>query len=307
MNKNSGRTVRLFLVDGSQTGLVTAEIINWTGHVLIAPRSRIGEALKRDEATRTGVYFLVGEDPDQPTKVKVYVGEGDVVGDRIKMHAKDDSKDFWTRACFVTSKDPNITKAHVRYLESRLIELTKVSGRANLANGNEPSSKSLPESDIADMEFFLEQIELILPVVGFDFLKTTPTKMSTEALQSPSSETAEVPTGLEFVIASKKHGLEAHAVGNGDEFIVLKGSGALTEEFTQNSYKALRQQLIADNRLQPAQSPQLLEFVDNVAFASPSAAAAVIFNRNTNGRTAWKLINSNMTLKDWQDAQIQEA
>lgn len=223
------------------------------------------------------------------------------------MHAKDDSKDFWTRACFVTSKDPNITKAHVRYLESRLVELTKASGRANIANGNEPSSKSLPESDVADMEFFLEQIELILPVVGFDFLKATPAKMSMGAQLLPSSEPAEVPVGLEFVIASKKHGLEAHAVGNGDEFIVLKGSGALTEEFTQNSYKALRQQLIADNRLQPTQSPQLLEFVDNVAFASPSAAAAIIFNRNTNGRTAWKLINSNMTLKDWQDAQIQEA
>jgi len=90
---NGRRTVRLFLVDGSQAGLVTAEIINWTGHILIAPRSSIGEALKRDEASRTGVYFLVGEDPDQPTKVKVYVGEGDIVADRIKMHAKDDSKD----------------------------------------------------------------------------------------------------------------------------------------------------------------------------------------------------------------------
>jgi hypothetical protein len=37
--------------------------MNWTGHVLVAPRSRIGEALKRVEATRTGIYFLVGVDP----------------------------------------------------------------------------------------------------------------------------------------------------------------------------------------------------------------------------------------------------
>jgi hypothetical protein len=262
MSRISGRTVRLFLVDGSQAGLITAEIINWTGHVLIAPRSSIGEALKREEAGRTGVYFLVGEDPEQPTKLKVYVGEGDIVGDRIKMHAKDESKDFWTRACFVTSKDPNITKAHVRYLESRLVEMVNASGRANLANGNEPSAKSLPESDKADMEYFLEQIELILPVVDFNFLRRTPTAIAPPAPQPAIVQTAEETiAALEFVITSKKYGLESHAVNIGDDFIVLRGSGAIAEEFSQNSYRPLREQLIADGRLKPGKSPQLLEFV----------------------------------------------
>ncbi|HWF67540.1 MAG TPA: hypothetical protein VN670_09550 [Acidobacteriaceae bacterium] len=60
------------------------------------------------------------------------------------------------------------------HLISRIVELTKSSDRANLANGNEPNPKSLPESDIADMEFFLDQIQLILPVVGFDFLRGKP-------------------------------------------------------------------------------------------------------------------------------------
>lgn len=108
MADSVGRTVRLFLVDGSPTGLVTAEIMNWTGHVLVAPRGRIGEALARQEAQRTGVYCLVGDDPEQPSKSRVYVGEGDCVADRIKAHAKDESKDFWTRVCFVTSKDTRI-------------------------------------------------------------------------------------------------------------------------------------------------------------------------------------------------------
>jgi hypothetical protein len=35
----SGRTVRLFLVDGSASGLITAEIINWSGKVLAGPRT----------------------------------------------------------------------------------------------------------------------------------------------------------------------------------------------------------------------------------------------------------------------------
>lgn len=312
MSRVRGRTVRLFLVDGSQNGLLTAEIINWTGHVLISPRDSIGEALKREEASRTGLYFLVGEDPEQPSKMKVYIGEADVVAERIKMHAKDESKDFWTRACFVTSKDPNITKAHVRYLESRLVEMTRLAGRANLANANDPSPKVLPESDVADMGFFLEQIELILPVVGFDFLRplpvpSAPTLRPSEQRASQIIDVSgEPPPGLEFMISSRKYGLEANAIGWGELFVVLKGSGALADEFTHNSYRALRQQLIADGRLRPGPTPQLLQFAENVEFQSPSAAAAVIFNRNTNGRTAWKVKGSDMTLKDWQDDQLKE-
>jgi len=145
---SQGRTVRLYLVDGTPTGLLTAEVINWTGHVFVAPRSRIGEALRRDEASRTGVYFLVGDDPDLPSRDRVYVGEGDNVADRIKAHAKDPAKEFWSRACIVTSKDQNLTKSHVRFLESRLVEVIKMADRASLANGNDPGSKLLPESDV---------------------------------------------------------------------------------------------------------------------------------------------------------------
>ncbi len=102
--------------------------MNWTGHVLVAPRSKLAEALSRSECTRTGVYLLLGDDPENPNKQRVYVGEGDSVVDRIKSHAKDPSKDFWTHAYIVTSKDANLTKAHARYLESKLVEKAKLAG-----------------------------------------------------------------------------------------------------------------------------------------------------------------------------------
>jgi hypothetical protein len=276
--------------------------MNWTGHALVTPRSRLAEALQRDEASRTGVYFLVGDDPDQPTKSRVYVGEGDSVVDRIKSHAKDPSKDFWTRACLVTSKDMNLTKAHVRYLESRFVELTKSADRANVANGNEPSRKALPESDIADMEFFISQVQVILPVVGFDFLRPkaklayagTPEKIPTE----PKSQ-------LELVLLSDKHGYAAKAIETDGEITVLAGSRATTRgEFTDSGYAALREQLIKDGRLVPTSDPNFLEFAEAVSFASPSAAAAVIRNQRANGRTAWRVAATGQTLKDWQDTQL---
>lgn len=300
-----GRSVRLYLVEGSPTGILTAEIMNWTGHVLVAPRSRLGDALQRDEASRTGVYFLVGDDPDQPTKSRVYIGEGDSVVDRIKSHAKDGSKDFWTRACLVTSKDMNLTKAHVRYLENRFIALTKQADRANVANGNEPSPKSLPESDIADMEFFISQVQVVLPVVGFDFLRPR----VKPALAAPPSPVATSPAvQIELVLLSNKHGYQARAVEADGEFTVLSGSLATTKsDFAVNTYGALRQQLIEDGRIVPSSDPQFLQFAEDVAFPSASAAAAVIANRNANGRTAWKLADTGQTLKDWQDAQLEGA
>ena len=293
--------MRLFLVDGTPTGLITAEIMNWTGHVLVAPRSRLGEALAREESKKTGIYCLVGDDPDQSSKSRVYIGEGDCIADRIKAHAKDATKDFWTRACFVTSKDTNLTKAHARYLESRLVELTRIADRANIANGNDPAIKALPESDVADMEYFLAQMQIVLPVIGLEFLRPS------HRLNASQQTEKTVPGAVKLFLKSDAHGIEAHGLESDGELIVEASSGATKrEDFAVNTYAALRKQLIDDQRLKLSPDGQHYEFVDDVAFSSPSAAAAVIFNRNTNGRTAWKVAGTNLTLKDWQDSQLVE-
>ncbi len=246
----------------------------------------------------------MGDDPEQPTKTKVYIGEGDVVADRIKTHVSDESKDFWTRACFITSKDTNFTKAHARYLENRLIHLTRIANRANLANNNEPSKKLLPESDIADMEFFLEQIQLILPVVALDFLLPK-SNLATITLPTKTNDEPDPGPRLELVLTTPKDGYTANAIEIGGEIVVLKGSRArANRENTNNQYGPLREQLIKDGRLKPAEGQPFLEFAEDVIFRSPSAAAAVIKNRNSNGREAWTLKTTGQTLKEWQDAQI---
>src|SRR5215208_6927092 len=133
-----GRTIRLFLVDGKPTGIMTAEIGNWSGKVVIGGRTDLPEIVKRPEGAKTGIYFLIGSDSTAPQRTKVYVGEGDSVSDRLKKHGLDRSKDFFDRVCIVVSKDENLTKAHARYLESRFIEIIKAAGRATLANAREP-------------------------------------------------------------------------------------------------------------------------------------------------------------------------
>lgn len=71
-----GKSVKLFLADGTPNGILPAEIINWTGHVLSAPRSKLAELIQREECTKTGVYFLISHDPENPLYPRVYRGVG---------------------------------------------------------------------------------------------------------------------------------------------------------------------------------------------------------------------------------------
>lgn len=299
-----GRTVRLYLAEGVPTGILIAEIMNWTGHVLVAPRSKLAKALERPEASRTGLYILVGDDPDVPNKLRVYVGEGDSVIDRLKAHAKDTSKEFWGHAYIVTSKDANLTKAHVRYLESRLVDLAKSAERASVANGNEPGLKQLPESDIADMEFFLTQLQIVLPVLGIDLFRPKPTHIASPV--APHHLPAEPSIGISLTLFSKKLDVKASAVELDGEVTVYKGSQATKSTFISNIYGNLRQALIDDGTLVFGDATRLL-FAKDAVFASPSAAAAVILNRNSNGRVEWRLTGSGQTLKEWQEAQLANA
>jgi hypothetical protein len=295
-----GKSVRLFLVDGSPTGLLTAEIMNWTGHILTAPRVRLAEALKRSEAGRTGVYFLSGDDPSDSSKLLVYIGEGDRVAERIKSHDKDQAKDFWTHLHVITSKDANLTKAHVRYLESRLVELAKSAGRANVANGTQPASKQLPESDVADMEFFLSQLQLALPLVGLDVIRPK--------LQiAPAADGSITAKAIELRLVNKKHGVEAKGIFADGDFVVLEGSKAVVkDDFSQNSSAIVRKKLIDEGVLTLDPNGSFYTFIKDAYFTSPSVAASVIMNSNRNGRVEWRLIETGQTLKDWQSSLLDE-
>ena len=158
-------TIKLFLVHGEPKRLRTAELSNWTGKAIAGPRSELDGVLAREEAAKPGVYFLSGIDSESG-KPAVYVGEAESIRDRLRGHL---DKDFWNHVVFFVSKDENLTKAHIRYLEGRLIEQARSVGRAMVMNG-QSSGANLPESDREDMEIFLDRIHQLMPVLGADAL-----------------------------------------------------------------------------------------------------------------------------------------
>src|SRR4029078_1938405 len=130
-----------------------------------APRTEIEDLLQREELEKAGVYILIGTDPFSGAP-RAYIGEAEVIRDRLKQHK---SKEFWISAIVFVSKDENLTKAHVRYLESRLLIEAAQVGRFTLEQ-NQAGGSKLPESDREDMEVFLSRIRQLLPVLGSDIL-----------------------------------------------------------------------------------------------------------------------------------------
>ncbi|KII18040.1 GIY-YIG nuclease family protein [Phaeobacter sp. S60] len=298
-----GRTIQLFLVDGKPTGLRKATIHGWTGLLFVSGASAFGDLTAREEVDRTGVYILSGPDPDTPGATRVYIGSGNSVAERIKQSAV--KRDFWETAVTVTTSDDDMSKGHAEYLEARLIEQTAKSGRVTLDNGTHPdtSRRRLPEADIANMEQFLANLRIILPVIGLDMLKPQPKAVSAKANPSSSMISDEV----QFEIRHKS-GIAATAVEEDGEFIVLEGSEALTGTgYVQHkTASATKEKLIADRVLVPQDMPpdsNKLRFAKPWSFSSPSAAAAVVLDRHSNGRVEWKVKGASQTYHDWQQAQ----
>ncbi len=294
-----GRTIQLFLVDGSPGGLLIATLHGWTGAVLVASQLHFSALTARREVDRTGIYILYGPDPNDPLKMRAYVGEADSVKTRIVQSAGERS--FWETAVVVTTSDDALSKGHVRYLEARLIEIAAEAGRVVLDNAQEPSSdkRRLPEADRANMEAFLANLRTVLPVVGLDLLKARPTAT---VVAPPASSSVPSGPGVTFEIRHKS-GVSATATEQDDEFIVLAGSEALKDTgHAQRSYGRLKQELVDDGVLSDAGADRY-RFTRAYSFRSPSAAAAVVLDRNSNGRIEWKVKGSQQSYHDWQQAE----
>jgi len=136
----NGKTIRIHLGKGSPSDILTAEIINWTGKVIVAPRAMLADLAKREEVKRTGLYCLLGSDPENPIRDSVYIGEGHNVFKRLTAHDDDESKEFWTRCAVVIGEDQNITTSHGRYIESQLLKLAADADLATIHNGTAPQS-----------------------------------------------------------------------------------------------------------------------------------------------------------------------
>ena len=277
-------TIKLHLVHGTARELRTAEVMNWSIRAIAAPRTQLEELVAREELNGVGVYILTGHDLDSGEPV-AYIGEGEGLRARIRKHR---SKDFWVQAFVFVSKDDNLTKGHVRYLEGRLIAEVQAGGRAKLEN-QQRSGARLPESDRHDMEVFLSKIRQLLPVLGSDLL-VPHARQQVDKIHSRR------------LICTIK-GLSAHGERTPEGFVVFSGSQAVLElrKFAKGSgnfAERRRAELLETGIL--VVDGDALRFTDDVEFSSPSAAATVVRGGNSSGLTTWR-DDAGRTLKELED------
>ena len=296
-----GKHIELFLVDGTASGRITAEIAGWTGHVLAGPRSDLAGILARRESNRNGAYLLIGDD-QKTGGVKCYIGRTENLAQRIGSHER--NKPFWDRLVLISAKDDAFNEGHWGYLEARLIGIARDAARAVLENGNTPQGRALSEAQKSDMEAFIEQLQIILPVLGVNVIRPRPKATPVELADGSASPI--------FVLKDAKRTVDARAQVIDDEFVVLQGSQAVGQwaargkaESTKRSYAAYstaHEKLIADGTLEVRDGHGF--FTRDTPFASPSTAAAVILGRSSNGRTEWKW--DGRPYAEWEERGLDE-
>jgi hypothetical protein len=276
-----GKTIKIFLIDGDPNGRMSCELSNWTGKAYKIPRIKIKDCADRDDLVSTGVYLLFGK--DEEGKDMVYIGEAESILKRISQHVT--QKDFWNETIVFISKDENLNKAHIKYLENRLHEIAKTANRYKIENTITPTQSSISESDRAEMEEFIENIKMLVNTLGhkvFDEKREFKPKQKQETF---------------FIKASR--GADAQGILTSDGFVVFKGSKAAIStvaSMTQN-FLNLRQQLIAKQII--IEKGEFFEFPEDYIFSSPSSAASIVMGRNANGLTEWKL-KDGKTLKEFE-------
>lgn len=287
-----GRSIKIFLSDGSSTGLRHVEIANWSGQAIACPRSRFAELSTWEEAQRPGVYFLL-EKHTTDGKNTVYIGESENVFKRLVQH--DRNKDFWNEVIIFTSKDENLTKSHIKYLEARLTAITIEVDRYNIENGNIPPESSLPKSDVAAMEEYIHNLRLILGTLGHRLLEPILSSVRSSNLKTGEQDDNE----FIFVVNSIK------AIGKqSDEgFIILKGSDvsigttvSLPGKMDILRNKLIEQQILIENN-------KKYSLQKDIIVSSSSYAAAFVAGTSRSGPQSWKN-KAGKTLKQVEEQMI---
>jgi hypothetical protein len=291
-SRKYGKTIKLFLMDADPEGRMVCELSNWTGKAYRIPRGKVKDCSDRVDLRGTAVYLLFGKAESSVAKPKAYIGEAENAYLRLVQHVSE--KEFWNESVVFISKDENLNKAHIKYIESRLFEISQAAGRYDIQNGNTPTKSTISESDQAEMEEFIEYIKILINTMGFKVFEPL-IKDVDSSLQSK-----------EYLYVKGARGANGKGNRTTDGFVVFADSEVATDTVPSFSkgFNALREELLKNDIIK--MNGTTLIFTSDYLFSSPSTAAAVIMGRNANGLVEWK-DSSGKELKSIEEQEISKA
>jgi hypothetical protein len=266
-----GKTIRLFLVDGTANGLTTAELSNWTGIGVKVPRIKVKDYGSRSEFQKPGVYILIGKGDNNEDAA--YIGEAEVIFERLVHHIA--NKDFWNEVIFFGSKDKYLNKASVRYLENRLHDLATKAGRFKL-DQNIPTRSELSEAEQAELEEFLANIKVLTATLGHKIFESLEETVETSSLKEQT------------FYCQNTAGASGKGSPSTEGFILFTSSKLMIKEQASltPSLRAERKQLLSEGTLTIQGDFYILN--KNYVTSSSSRAASLVLARSASGPLEWK-------------------
>lgn len=279
-----GKSIELFLVNGTADSLITAELSNWNGKALKIPRIEVASC-SRDDITQAGVYFLFCKEDDG--RDSVYIGEAENVKERLVQHLRDyqseKEKYYWNTAVIFIGRDLN--KALIRYLENRFVEIARSCKRYTVLTKNTYRNTVMKESQIAVMEEFVDNVKTLINALGYKVL---------EPVRQVDSDAATADDELLYIATG---GATATGSVTSEGFVVLKGA-TVNEKVSVKSLSAgmvkMREKYLKEGKVEN------LVTTEDLLFSSSSAAADFVLGYSVSGPRTWKT-KDGRSLKEIED------
>lgn len=277
-----GKVIKLFLVDGTPNKRWICELSNWTGKAYKLPRNMVKESEDRPELASPGVYFLFGYD-DIKDRPLIYIGEAENIIKRLKQHLE--RKDNWNETIAFISKDANLNKAHIKYLEYQFFNIAKDCDRYTVDNSNTPTKSSVSEAEEPELEEYIHNAKILVNALGHKVFESLSENTGTQQFNTPTFSIS--------VGAGKAYGTLTS-----DGFVLLKGSSV--HEIAAGSLPTGIKKRVEQSKASGEIKDGILQ--NDKLFTSSSAAAAFATGYSISGPQQWKT-EKGETLKHFETSK----
>jgi hypothetical protein len=286
-----GKSINLFLMDGSASGRVKCTLANWTGVAYRIPRTELDKCKERDDLKQSGVYFLFGAS-DETGESVVYIGQagvrknGEGILFRLQEHKRNPDKDYWTEAVVFTTSNNSFGPTEISYLENRFYNLANDAKRYAVTNGNDPTSGHITEEKESELEEFIDYARIVMGTLGH--------KVFEPLLQiaAPTSPTENANTNDERIFFIKKNNANAKGKLTNEGIVILAGS-VIRKDIVPSCPKYAK--TVRDENKENIDANSTL--LKDILFKTPSGASCFVLGASTNGNIEWKT-EDGKTLKE---------